>query len=331
MKEDEIRPAALLDEYFHLLKLDAESLAKKSRDFVEVACPFCRDDGIAESFLKDGFHYRLCAACGSLYVSPRPRPGQLASYYVDAKAVRFWSQQFYKQTGMARREKMFRPRAQLIKALNERGMFSDTGMFADVGAGYGLFLQEVRALGLFDRLIGLEPEPHLASICREEGFEIIEKRVEDIKEGDLSVSVAACFEVIEHVFDPVSFLAGCKRLLKPGGLIILTTLTIDGFDLQVLWEQSRSITPPQHLNFPSIKGMSLLLSKTGLAEEEISTPGELDLDIVRNVSRQRPDARIPRFARKLAEADDAVREDFQQFLKRNRLSSHLRCIARRKR
>lgn len=329
MKEDDIRPAALLDEYFRLLKLDADTLAKKSREFVEVACPFCEENRIAESFLKDGFHYRSCAGCGSLYVSPRPQPEQLASYYVEAKAVRFWSEQFYKQTAEARREKMFRPRAKLIKDLKERGVITDTGAFVDVGAGYGLFLQEVRTLGLFKRLMGLEPEPRLAAICRAEGFEIVEKWVEDVKDGDFSISVAACFEVIEHVFDPIAFLSGCKRLLKPGGVLVLTTLTIGGFDLQVLWDQSRSITPPQHLNFPSLKGMSLLLSKAGLVEEEISTPGELDLDIIRNVLRQNPDARVPRFARRLAESDDAVRAEFQQFLKRNRLSSHLRCVARR--
>ena len=168
-------------------------------------------------------------------------------------------------------------------------------------------------------------------ILQKEGFEIIEKWVEDIGPEELAVSVAACFEVIEHVFDPLAFLCGCKRLLRRDGVIILTTLTIDGFDLQVLWSESRSITPPQHLNFPSLKGISLLLAKAGLAEEEISTPGELDVDIVRNVLRQRPDAKVPRFVRRLAEADDATRAEFQQFLKKNRMSSHLRCIARRKR
>ena len=329
MKEDEIRPAELLDEYFRLLKLDAEELAKQSADFVEVPCPFCGGSRVAESFLKDGFHYRLCVGCGSLYVSPRPPADQLAAYYAGAKAVRFWSEQFYKQTAEARRKKMFRPRAQLICKLSEKRLFPDREIFVDVGAGYGLFLQELRSAGLFSRLIGLEPEPRLAAICRKEGFEIAEKWVEQVQEGEFDASAAACFEVIEHVFDPMAFLAGCGRTLKPGGVIVLTTLTIDGFDLQILWEKSRSITPPQHLNFPSLKGMSLLLERAGLVEEEISTPGELDLDIVRNVLKQHPEISVSRFVRRLAEADEDVRAEFQQFLRQNRLSSHLRCIARK--
>jgi SAM-dependent methyltransferase len=248
---------------------------------------------------------------------------------VDAQAVRFWSEQFYKQTAAGRREKMFRPRAALIRDLNERGLFPDQDVFLDVGAGYGLFLQEVRALGLFKRLVGLEPEPRLAGICKEEGFEISSKWVEEVKDGEFGASVAASFEVIEHVYDPAAFLAGCRKALKPGGVIVLTTLTIDGFDLQVLWEKSRSITPPQHLNFPSLKGISLLLGKAGFQIEEISTPGELDLDIIRNVLRQHAETKVPRFVRALAEAGDSTRQAFQAFLKNNNLSSHLRCIARR--
>lgn len=329
MKEDDIRPAALLDEYFRLLKLDAERLARKSSDFVEVPCPFCGKREPSESFLKDGFDYNLCAGCGSLYVSPRPTAGQLAQYYVDADAVRFWSEQFYRSTASARREKMFRPRARLIAELARQGAFEDLETFVDVGAGYGLFLQEVRDARVFQNLLGLEPEPKLASICRSEGFEIVEKWVEDVREGELQASAAACFEVIEHVFDPLSFLAGCGRLLKTGGVLVLTTLTIDGFDLQVLWDRSRSITPPQHLNFPSLEGMSRLLVRAGLEEVDLSTPGELDLDIIRNLLRANPSMDLPRFVRRLALSEDGVRAEFQEFLRQNRLSSHLRCLARK--
>ena len=47
----------------------------------------------------------------------------------------------------------------------------------DVGAGYGTFCEEVSRLG-FDRVIALEPEPHLAQTCRDKGLEVIEAPVE---------------------------------------------------------------------------------------------------------------------------------------------------------
>lgn len=324
MKEHDIRPADLLDEFFRLLKHDAELLAARSGEFVAVPCPFCASDRADLEFSKDGYDYCSCGDCGSLYVSPRPTEAALADYAEHSEAVRFWSTHFYRQTADARREKMFRPRAALAASLlGER-----SGRVADIGAGYGLFLQELRALGVND-LVGIEPDERLAGICRDEGFTVIERWIEELEPGTVDAELATCFEVIEHAFDPLRFLEGCGRALRPGGRLLLTTLTIGGFDLQVLWARSRSITPPQHINFPSLEGMRLLSARAGLMVTELSTPGELDIDIVRNVLIADPAAEVPRFARALALADDPARAELQDVLRRHGLSSHLRCVLQR--
>lgn len=328
MKEHEIRPAALLNEFFRLLKLDAERLARKRASFVSVPCGFCGADAPRPAFEKDGYPYVTCADCGSMYVSPRPSAADLEEYAATAEAVRFWSTNFYRETAAARREKMFRPRAAVVAGLARQGM-AQAGRLADIGAGYGLFLQEVAPLGIFRDLIGVEPDVRLAAICREHGFRVVERWVEAIEDGEVAADVATCFEVIEHAFDPLTFLRGCVRTLRPGGLLVLTTLTIGGFDLQALWQRSRSITPPQHINFPSIDGAQRLAARAGLDVVEIATPGELDVDIVRNVLLSDPSADVPRVARALALAPDDARASLQDFLRRHRLSSHLRLLARR--
>lgn len=324
MKEHDIRPADLLDEFFRLLKRDAERLAASSAQFVKVPCPFCGGSGAEPTFTKDGYRYVLCDTCRSLFVSPRPTEAALADYAERSEAVRFWSTHFYRQTAAARREKMFRPRAALAASLlTNRG-----GRVVDVGAGYGLFLQELRALGLAD-VVGIEPDARLAGICREEGFEVIERWVEQLEPGLVQADLATCFEVIEHAFDPLSFLQGCARTLRPGGLLLLTTLTSGGFDLQVLWERSRSITPPQHINFPSLDGMRRLAGRAGLVVKELSTPGELDVDIVRNVLLADPEVPVAPAIRSLVLGDEAQRAELQVLLRRHGLSSHLRCVLRR--
>lgn len=324
MKEHDIRPADLLDEFFRLLRHDAELLAARSSEFVAVPCPFCASDRADLEFSKDGYDYRSCGDCGSLYVSPRPTEAALADYAEHSEAVRFWSTHFYRRTADARREKMFRPRAALAASLlGDRG-----GRVADIGAGYGLFLQELRALGVKD-LVGIEPDERLARICRDEGFTVIERWIEELAADTVDAEVATCFEVIEHAFDPLRFLEGCGRALRPGGRLLLTTLTIGGFDLQVLWQRSRSITPPQHINFPSLDGMRRLAARAGLAVNEVSTPGELDVDIVRNVLLADPTVDLPRFARSLVLASDEARMSLQRLLQQHGLSSHLRLVARR--
>jgi SAM-dependent methyltransferase len=328
VREEDIRPSHLLDEFFALLRRDAERLARKRPSFVAIACPFCGADESRTEFEKDGYPYVSCALCGSLYVSPRPSATDLREYADASEAVRFWSSHFYRQTAEARREKMFRPRAALVAGVI-REHLDGVGRVADIGAGYGLFLEEVRALGSQGELIGVEPDDDLAAICGEKGFTVMRKWVEDIEEGEVSADVATCFEVIEHAFDPLAFLRGCCRVVRPGGLLILTTLTIDGFDLQVLWDRSRSITPPQHINFPTLRGARALVTRAGLELLSMTTPGELDLDIVRNVLRAQPGLSVPRFVRALTDADDGTRADFQSFLQRHHLSSHMRLVMRR--
>lgn len=329
MREEDIRPKPLLDEFFEKLKHDADRLALHRASFVDVGCPACGSDDRAHAFEKDGFPYAECRACGSLFASPRPSAEALAEYAAHSEAVEFWSTHFYHQTADARRVQMFRPRAALVAGLVRQGLVSSGARFADIGSGYGLFLQEMRALRTFGEVIGIEPDARLAAICRESGFEVIEQTVETISRDTVDADVAAAFEVIEHVFDPCAFLQACARVLKPGGVLLFTTLTISGFDLQVLWEQSRSITPPQHLNFASVEGMERLISRAGLEPIAVTTPGRLDVDIVRNRVLAEPSLAVGRFARTIALAPDEVRGAFQEFLAAHRLSSHIQCLARR--
>src|SRR5262249_55086960 len=144
-------------------------------------------------------------------------------YYCDAESVRFWSTDFYKQTVEARREKMFRPRAQLVGELVTRLGLVAPDVFVDIGAGYGVFLEEVARLGTFRSVTGIEPNPEMAEICRQRGFPIVEAPVESTTVGDVQADFAVSFEVLEHVFDPLNFIAAIRRLLKPKGIALFTT------------------------------------------------------------------------------------------------------------
>jgi hypothetical protein len=154
--------------------------------------------------------------------------------------------------------------------------------------------------------------------------------MEGVGQGEISVAFATAFEVLEHLFDPSAFLKAVKRSLVPDGVLLLTTLTVTGFDIQVLWEYSKSVYPPHHINLLSVNGTRQLMERNGFEVMEITTPGELDVDIVRNMLRESPELKIPRFVRRIIDAPEDVRSDFQSFLKRNGLSSHMRVIAKRR-
>jgi hypothetical protein len=113
-----------------------------------------------------------------------------------------------------------------------------------------------------------------------------------------------------------------KRLARPGGLVFLSTLSIDGFDLQTLWDSSSQIFPPHHINFLSVQGFERLFERAGLIDIEVTTPGKLDVDIIRNASLKNPDLLTgQRFLQNIV-VDDKLGALFQQFLSSNSLSSH---------
>lgn len=332
MNEQDIRPQQLFNRYLELSRQDVERFFADTSRFVRVPCPACGSGRQEEGLLKLGFHYVTCTDCGSLYVSPRPRREAVDDYYRRGDAVKFWSTDFFRETAEARRERIFQPRARLVAEWADRlnGFRPARRVFADIGSGYGIFLEEVARLKRFDEVIGIEPAPGLAQVCRGRGFPILEKPAEDVGADELQASFLSSFELLEHLFEPARFLEGVRELLVPGGLFLFTTLTISGFDLQVLWQHSKSIYPPHHLNLISVEGMERLMSRCGFGVLELCTPGELDVDIVRNMLREDPSLPVPRFAKSIAlNPREEVRADFQKFLKANRLSSHIRVIARR--
>lgn len=329
MREDDIRPKPLLDEFFVRLQRDAARLASRRQAFVEVACPFCADPGVGSAFEKEGFRYAECGACGSLYATPRPTPDLLREYLETSEAAEYWSTHFYRETADARRRQMFRPRAARVAAIADQYGLGRSASCADIGAGYGLFLLEVADLHRFDRVVAVEPDARLAAVCRNHGFDVVEKRIEEVQPGDVTVDLGAAFEVLEHVFDPPAFLKAAAGVVRPGGLLFFSTLAASGFDIQVLWEHSRSVSPPQHLNFPTIAGLRRIVERSELAVVELTTPGQLDVEIVRNRLAAVPDLPVSRLARTLAAADDAARQALQQVLRDHRLSSHVQCLARR--
>jgi len=331
MKESDIRPQELFNRYLELARQDIGIFFSDHSRFEEIPCPACGSDKNEIGLKKFDFCYILCLNCGSLYLSPRPTAEMYDRYYQESESVKFWSTHFFQKTAEARREKMFRPRALLVdKWAKKLGIKpGDGSQLADIGSGYGIFMEEVKRLNRFDQIVGIEPAPNLAQASREKGFAVIERMVEDVADEKVNAVFATVFEVLEHVFNPHKFLSSAHRILRPGGILIVTTLTVSGFDIQVLWENSKSVYPPHHINLLSVDGIIRLVESSGFKVVNLCTPGELDVDIVRNICAENPEIKISRFASSIINAASDVRSNFQDFLKLNRLSSHIRVIMRR--
>jgi hypothetical protein len=113
--------------------------------------------------------------------------------------------------------------------------------------------------------------------------------------------------------------------------MLATTRAGGGFDAQVLWERSRQLLPMVHLNLLSVEGAERLLLDAGFDVLELSTPGRLDVQIVRAAALADPTLPLPRFLSYLIRhRGEEAHQAFQEFLQQHRLSSHMRWVARKR-
>ena len=326
MEEKDIRPAHLLNRYLELSRIDSETCFPESNR-EQIPCPACESDQIESTFKKWGFEYAICRVCGTLYQSPRPPRTSFEAFYLNSPSAKYWSKKFFPAVAEVRRKNLFEPKvAQVAQLCRENNFFPD--ILADAGAGYGLFLEEWKKKFPQTHLIAIEPNADLAAVCIHKGLEVLRCFVEEAEDHNIRADMVVSLEVIEHVHDPLFFCQSLNHMVRIKGKVLLTGLSADGFDIQVLQENSNSVSPPHHLNFFSISGFKCLMQRAGFKNIHITTPGNLDVSIVSNIFKENRKALSDqRFIRHLLNQSPEWLESFQQFLSRNLLSSHCWVLA----
>jgi len=330
LRETEIRPDHLRQGQAERFAADIRWLLQHKDEFVQVPCPACDSEKARPVFEKYGLTYVVCSNCGTMYVNPRPTPAILEMYYARSENYAYWNKHVFPASENARREKIFRPRAERLAEICQRHNVH-TDVLLEVGAGFGTFCEEIRRMRLFRRVIAVEPTPDLAETCRQRGLEVIEKPIEQVHLDHAIVNVIASFEVIEHLFSPRDLLHSCAAVLSPNGLLIVTCPNIRGFDMAVLQAVSDTVDV-EHLNYFHPDSLSLLFAECGFEVLETLTPGKLDAELVRkkvlagdmNLSAQ------PFLQQILMDEWERVGGAFQQFLADNHLSSHMWLVARKR-
>ena len=322
MKESDIRDQKVFEEYIKLVKKDVESIFD-SKQYEFVSCPACMSEDTHNEFRKNGFQYVTCKNCGTLYCNPRPTVEQLNDFYSKSVSGSFFTEHFFKPFAEARREKIFRPRAEEVFMKFPEYNKKKIG---DIGAGYGIFLEELKKKWNKAELVAIEPSEDMIKICKEKNLSVIPKIFEDIEVCEQEqFDMLFSFELFEHLSNPKAFLDKCYSILRTGGYLVMTTLNGQGFDIQILWENHKNVNPPVQLNIYSIK---LLLEKCGFEVVEVKTPGRIDWDIVEQAKKD--GISIGRLWEQVVNLDNKVKSELQKWISESKLSSHMQVIARKR-
>lgn len=330
LTEREIRPVQLMAKQRVAALTDIGRILSRYVEFVFVPCPACGSDGSRPKFEKNSISYVSCRACQTLYVNPRPSPAVLEWFYRGSPNYAYWNNVIFPASEAVRHQKIFVPRVDQLLELC-RKYTVETKAILEVGAGFGTFCTEIKARNVFSRIVAVEPTPDLAETCRKRGLEVLEQPIEQVElDCDALFDVVASFEVIEHLFAPLDFVGHMVRLLRPGGLLILTCPNGQGFDIETLGALSNTVDH-EHLNYFSPSSLSKLLTNCGLDVLESFTPGKLDAELVRNkiLSNEFDVSTQPFLKKVLVDNWEQLGHSFQEYLVQNGLSSNMWIVARR--
>lgn len=327
LSEHELCPDDLLAGQEAAFARDIARLHQHRGEFVAVPCPACGVDRPAEAFEKYGFKFVRCPACATLYMSPRPSERVMADYYANSENYAFWAAHIFPASEATRREKIHKPwLARLQELVSRYGI--GTERLVEVGPGFGTFCSVAIEARAFGEVIAVEPTPELAKACRERGVTVVEQRIEDAATHLAPADVVVAFEVIEHLFEPARFLAQARKLVRPGGLLVLSCPNGMGFDIAELGAESLAVDA-EHVNLFNPRSLSRLVEAAGFETLEVTTPGRLDAELVRDTVLAGKHALSSPFLRRvLLDEWDRLGWPFQQFLAANGLSAHMWLAAR---
>ena len=170
-------------------------------------------------------------------------------------------------------------KAEFDCATNQLKPFSGLKIL-DIGCGGGLLSEPMARLGA--KVVGIDPAERNISVAQlhaeQVGLKIdyqsktAESLVQEVERFDIILNM----EVVEHVLDPQIYLENCSHLLKPGGLMICSTINrnlksyamaIIGAEYVMRWlpkkthDWSKFITPDELSKYLENIGLNLVDKK----------------------------------------------------------------------
>jgi 2-polyprenyl-3-methyl-5-hydroxy-6-metoxy-1,4-benzoquinol methylase len=230
-------------------------------------------------YAQDIWDIVQCNRCGLTYTNPRPDADALTAYYTFHNE---WDYQFI-QNWFVENADLQRPTWRRFLRILSR--FAPSGRLLDVGCGAGTFLIEAQKAGFEG--FGQEIAPYFVEYGREQhNLQILEGELKNLNLARHSFDVITAFDVIEHHPDPKSLLAEICLLLKPGGIIFVSTHDIGNFFARHYGARWRYLNPLGHLTYFTRQTLMTMLRQTGFEVLKVGGIHTIDTSMVAETLRK---------------------------------------------
>ncbi|MBW2219811.1 MAG: hypothetical protein JRF40_10030 [Deltaproteobacteria bacterium] len=310
IRDEDLHPDSFFDRERKLAKDFIDDLEKP--DTID-PCPICGSPRNEVLFKKWGFPYAICPKSWTIGLASLPDEKKMHDYFRHSELSEFRASREYQNEVSKKRKELWESQLGWIEGRVSRYIGNEKYTVADWGCRFVGWIDFLKTAGFKDKLFVQEP------------FAPINESTNDIEETDIILLI----DVLQRETKPLQLLKRIAKKVKPGGLLITTCRSGSGFDVLTLQGSSENIFPMDHIFLPSPQGMEFLLNEAGFELLELTTPGLLDMKYVQNAGKNIPKNQY--FLRYIIEQrNELLLERMQGFLQRNNLSSHLRCVARKK-
>ncbi len=230
------------------------------------ACPVgCNTPLIDTGWIVGEGALRRCSGCGQLL----SRASEARYWETMAQ---FDAGEFNRIDGdaLARRDAVAQRRLAAIARL--LGKPAPEIRVCDVGCSRGQFVAAAIAAGYAAE--GVEPAPHIAETARAAGLPVRTGLLEEQRFADAIFDALTLFEVVEHLRAPLPLLAECRRVLKPGGILLISTGNAASWTTAALgaqWDYFDMARDGGHISFFNPRSMKLLAANAGFEVARIHT------------------------------------------------------------
>jgi SAM-dependent methyltransferase len=240
-----------------------------------IPCCACGEEGLNEVGRVGEWHIGRCPSCALVRVNPVP-------FFEPSPEFSEMSREFqYTRFQHAVTDEVFRHdleqfRNQSAVALHLSEGVRSSRRFLDVGCGYGGTVQAAAQTG-WDA-VGIDIDPALVASGRERfGVDLRCGTLPDPRLEEGRFGFIRMRDVIEHLPNPLEVLIEVRRLLAPGGVLLVATPNEGSLPtwvrdvVGVRREVVATVNPPHHLHGFSPSTLRRVLLRAGLHPLEIGT------------------------------------------------------------
>lgn len=236
------------------------------------ACALCGGTARPERQLFDDRYgypgrYQLlrCSACGHRVLDVRMSPADVSELY-----TRYYPRSSFDVEAWQppREEPAWRAWWLGLRASAFRWVPPGVAVL-DVGCGFGESLGYHRNRGC--QVQGVEADANILRVAERHGLDVKVGLFDAANYAPASFDVVTLDQVIEHVADPLLVLRGVHQVLKPGGMLVLSTPNADGLGARLFGGQWIHWHAPYHVQFFSRGSMQQAVARAGLVVEAVHT------------------------------------------------------------